>query len=96
MRPCYYLVHQQMLNLMQTELIYPSVKNHFSQKQCEKIGKQNPIEAVWKHVAKILSYAPEKYFSVKLVLDFCSLCRILLDERKIALIAAVPAFSFYS
>jgi trimethylamine--corrinoid protein Co-methyltransferase len=78
--PGHYLGHQQTLNLMQTEYVYPAVSDRSSPKEWEEIGKPVLTDVAQKRVADILEkYYPE-HISACLDSELRSRYKILLDD----------------
>jgi trimethylamine--corrinoid protein Co-methyltransferase len=78
--PGHYLGHQQTLNLMQTEYVYPAVSDRSSPKEWEEIGKPVLTDVAQKRVAEILeNYHPE-HISASLDCELRSRYKILLDD----------------
>ena len=75
--PGHYLGHDQTINLMQTEYIYPEISDRSSPKEWEELGKPNLLEAARKRKENILQNSYPDHISKELDAELRSRFKIL-------------------
>ena len=76
--PGHYLGHNQTINLMQTEYVYPAIADRSSPKEWEELGKPNLLEVARQRKEDILANPHSSHISDALDAELRARFKILL------------------
>ncbi|MDP4785138.1 MAG: trimethylamine methyltransferase family protein, partial [Alphaproteobacteria bacterium] len=76
--PGHYLGHDQTINLMQTEYVYPAIADRSSPKEWEELGKPNLLEVARQRKEDILANSHPSHISDALDAELRARFKILL------------------